>query len=383
MPMITRRSLLKAGAAGLCGTAVSGIPGAAGLVGGIRNAYALDVSPNLSSVEALYYEKKPHKEVVCTLCPRKCKVGDMERGYCGVRENRGGIYYTLVHSRPCAVHADPIEKKPLFHFLPGSRAFSIATAGCNLNCKCCQNWNISQARPEQTSNYTLPPERVVDLAKNKGCASIAYTYTEPIVYYEYMRDCAAAGKPRGIRSVMISAGYINPEPLEALCGRLDAIKIDLKGFRPDVFEDLCSGDLAPVLETLKILARKGVWTEIVYLVIPSINDNPKDIEAMCAWILRELGPDVPIHFTRFHPQYLLKNLPATPVSTIERFHGIARKAGIRYVYVGNIPGHRGESTYCHACGERIIGRFGFRITENNLAAGRCRFCNAAIPGVWS
>jgi len=335
-----------------------------------------------SLIEARHYEKLPHKKIRCTLCPRKCVIDDQERGYCGVRENRGGVYYTLVYGKPCTWHIDPIEKKPLFHFLPGTRAFSISTVGCNIECKFCQNWQISQIRPEQFLEYIASPQEIARAADATGCASIAYTYAEPIVFYEYMYDCAVEGRKRGIRSVMISNGYINPEPMRQLCEVLDAVKIDFKAYTERFYREICRGHLKPVLDTLVLLKQIGIWFEMVYLVIPTQNDSPDEIRRMCRWILRELGPDVPLHFTRFYPQYKLRNLPPTPVKTLERAWKIAREEGLHFVYIGNVPGHRAESTYCPSCGTRLIYRIGYATEIENLDGGRCSHCGMPIPGVW-
>ena len=339
-------------------------------------------SENILLTEARHYEKLPHKKIKCTLCPRECVIDDLERGYCGVRENRGGTYYTLVHSRPCSVNVDPIEKKPLFHFLPGTPAFSLATAGCNVECKFCQNWEISQVRPEQIRSYDLPPKKVVDHARNYGCASIAYTYSEPVIFEEYMYDCAAEGRKRDVRSVMISNGYINSEPMDELCNVLDAVKIDLKAFTQKFYTDLVMGELQPVLDTLVLLKKRNMWTEIVYLVIPTKNDDPGELTEMCQWIASDLGPETPVHFSRFYPQYRLRNLPPTPVKTLKTAREIGLKQGLQFVYVGNVPGDEGESTFCPACGEVVIRRWGYTILQNNLKNGACANCSAKIPGVW-
>jgi len=345
-------------------------------------AYAQERTNQLSKVEAKYYEKLKHKEIRCKLCPRECLVGDKERGYCGVRENQEGVYYTLVHSIVCSANVDPIEKKPFFHFLPATTAFSIATAGCNMNCKYCQNWQISQVRPEQVDNYHLPPELVADYAEQKGCRSIAYTYSEPIVFYEYMLDCAKEGKKRGIKSAVITAGYINHDPLVELCKEVDAIKIDFKGFTEEFYKNICRSELKPVMDRLVDLAKIGIWFELVYLMVPTLNDDMKDIKRMCRWIFKDLGPNVPLHFSRFHPTYLLKNLPPTPVSSLERARETALEAGLRYVYIGNVFGHEAENTYCPNCKNKIVGRNGYIITQINIKDKRCKFCGEIIPGVW-
>ena len=320
--------------------------------------------------------------VQCRLCPRRCVVMDGDRGNCGVRENRQGKYYTLVYGNPCAVNLDPVEKKPFFHVLPGSRSFSIATAGCNLHCKFCQNWEISQARPETTYNFDLPPEKVVAGAQAAGCPSIAYTYVEPIIFYEYMTAVGRLAKDAGILSTCHSNGFINPEPLEKLCGVLDAACVDLKAFTPKFYRDLVGGELEPVLNTLKTYRRRGVHLEIVNLLIPQLNDNPQTLSDMCAWIKDELGPLTPLHFSRFYPLYKMQNHFPTPVSTMEKALELAQKAGLKYVYLGNIPANPAESTYCHACGKLIIHRTGYRIGEIKMKGDTCGYCGAKIPGIW-
>jgi len=299
-----------------------------------------------------------------------------------VRENRDGILYTLVYSKPCAVHIDPIEKKPLFHVLPGSSAYSIATAGCNLRCKFCQNWQISQALPEDVESYDMAPQEVVDKAKKAGAKAIAYTYTEPTIFYEYMLDTAKIAKKEGILNVMHSAGHINEAPLKELCKYLDAANIDLKGFSQDFYGQMSLGNLDSVLQTLKILKEEGVWVEITNLVLPGFNDDPELIKRMCVWIKDNLGPNTPLHFSRFWPMYKLTNLSPTPVETLEKAKQIANDAGLKYVYIGNIPGSSAESTFCPVCRKLLIGRSGYTITENNIKNGKCKFCNAEIPGIW-
>ncbi len=345
--------------------------------------YAFGGKAELSRVEARYYKKLEDREVECMLCPRFCRLGDKERGYCGVRENDGGIYRTLVYGKACSVNVDPIEKKPFFHVLPGANALSIATAGCNVNCKFCQNWEISQVRAEQVEAVDFPPDAVVRRAESAGCPAIAYTYTEPVVYFEYMVDTAAAARRRKIRSLVVTAGHINPEPLAELLGVVDAIKIDLKAFDARFYETYVRGDLKPVLNAVKSVAKSGIWLEIVYLVIPTLNDDPEKIRAMSRWLRDEAGPDVPLHFSRFHPMYLVKDLPSTPLQTLERLHDVARAEGLRYVYVGNVPGHRAESTYCPGCGRTVVERFGYEIRRIDLKKGACAKCGRIIPGVWT
>jgi pyruvate formate lyase activating enzyme len=345
-----------------------------------REGAATDVPP---PKEAMYYKKHPELEVECEICPKNCKVGDIERGYCGAKENRDGIYYSLVYSRPCAVHVDPIEKKPLFHFLPGTRSFSIGTAGCNMDCKFCQNWEMSQARPEQTRNYILGPEELVKNARETSSASIAFTYSEPaVIAYEYMLDAAREANAVAVKTIMISNGYINREPMLEALNCLGAVKIDLKAFTEKYYKDVCDATLKPVLDVLVLLAKSGVWYEIVYLVLPTLNDSDSELRSMSRWIVRELGPDVPIHFSRFYPIYKMKRLPQTPLSTLERAREIARDAGLNYVYIGNVPGHEAENTYCSGCNEPVIRRAGYSILENKISEGKCALCGNSIPGVW-
>jgi pyruvate formate lyase activating enzyme len=349
----------------------------------LRGLYAFGEQANLSHAEARYYRRLPDHEIECELCPRRCKLGDKERGYCGVRQNDRGTYYTLVYGKACAMNVDPIEKKPFFHVLPGTNALSIATAGCNVNCKFCQNWEISQVRPEQVRNFDLPPAAVAENARKYDCPSIAYTYSEPTVYYEYMADTAVEARRDGIRSVVVSGGHINPDPLKALTKAVDAIKIDLKAFSPEFYKTYVRGELAPVLEAIKIIAKSKTWLEIVYLVIPTLNDGEDEVRRMARWIGAEVGPDIPVHFTRFYPMYLIKNLPPTPESTLDNLRRIALDEGLHYVYIGNIPGHEGENTFCARCGKAVIERNGYAILKNSLKRGQCSFCQNPVPGIWA
>jgi len=373
--MITRREFLKLPVYCAAGAAMSSLLPAQAVWAGTS------LAPYTR--EARYYKKLPMKKVQCLLCPRECKVGNRERGYCGVRENQNGTYYTLVYGNPCSVHADPIEKKPFFHFLPGTKALSFSTAGCNLNCRFCQNWEISQARPENVKSISMPPKEAVAEAKRSGCMSIIGTYAEPIVYYEYMLDVAKEGKKAGLKTAMVSSGFIRPEPLIELCRYLDAVKIDLKAFDEEFYRRICVGELAPVLESLKIVAKAGVHLEIVNLVIPTLNDSAVKIKEMCEWIKKNLGNEVPVHFTRFHPIYKLNNLPGTPVKTLKNAQSAAMKAGLIFAYVGNVPGDPGENTICPGCKKVIIERMSYVVTKIAIKNGRCSYCNRAIPGVWS
>jgi len=333
--------------------------------------------------EAYFYQKLENQVVQCQLCPRRCVIQPGKRGFCQVRENRDGKLFSLVYGRPCSVHIDPIEKKPLFHFLPASSAFSIATVGCNLKCLFCQNWQISQARPEDVESVYLEPQELVRRVRQAGSPTIAYTYTEPVIFYEYMLDTAKLAKEQGIRNIMHSNGHINEEPLRQLCKYLDAANIDLKGFSQKFYNEMSLGNLDSVLKTLKILKEEGVWVEITNLILPGHNDDTETIAKMCLWIKENLGGDTPVHFSRFWPMYKMLSLNPTPIATLEKARKIAKDCGLKYVYIGNIPGHIGESTYCPNCGKVIIKRSGYSILGVNLdEQGRCKFCEENISGVW-
>jgi pyruvate formate lyase activating enzyme len=409
-----RRFLLGSGAAAVCGVgAVAGLTGHAWWEAAPRPesepvAPEVDIGPH--TVEARYYTSfagegslnctachespeetlpvsychTPHSGsyVQCSLCPHRCVIAAGERGLCRVRENRGGRLYSLVYGNPCAAHVDPIEKKPFFHFLPSATAFSIATAGCNLRCLYCQNWNISQMTPEETDNADLPPESVVRYAEQAGTPVIAYTYSEPTAFFEYMVSCARLGREAGLRSAVISAGFIEPEPLLELCQAVDAIKIDLKGYDSEFYRKVCGAELTPVLKAIETVFQSGVHLEIVNLVVPGLNDNPDQLRSLARWIAQQLSPDIPLHFSRFMPQYKLANLPPTPVESLDQAREIAAEEGVRFVYVGNVPGHPGNNTYCPVCRRPIIVRDGFTVTEYHLLGGNCEYCGTAIPGVW-
>ena len=296
--------------------------------------------------------------------------------------NKDGVLFSLVYGKPCAVHVDPIEKKPFSHFLPSTTTFSIATAGCVLSCKFCQNWQISQAKPEDTDTYDLPPDSVVRQAIFYKCRSISYTYTEPTVFYEYMYDTALIARKFNLKNTMHSCGYMKEKPLRTLSKHIDAANIDLKAFTEDFYGKICGGSLKPVLNSLVVLKEEGVWLEITNLVIPTLNDDMKNIKEMCRWILKNLGLDVPIHFSRFYPSYKLTNLPPTPLETLTEARRTAMDAGLKFVYIGNIR-HESESTFCPKCKKMLIERTGYFVKQNNISNGKCRFCGTSIAGVWS
>jgi len=337
---------------------------------------------DLSLTEARYYERLADRRVRCVLCPNYCLLSDGERGLCKARLNNGGRLRSLVYGRIVSAAVDPIEKKPLFHVLPGADAFSIATAGCNIRCIFCQNWQISQMAPEDVPFHKATPESVVDAALARKAAAIAYTYNEPTVFYEFMLDTATLARKHGIRNAWITCGYINPEPLREFCKVLDAANVDLKGFSDDFYTRYAAGAVEPVLSTLKILKEEGVWFEITNLVIPDANDDPKQIRAMCRWIRENLGPEVPLHFSRFFPKYKMESKSPTPLATLEMAARIAREEGIQYVYVGNVRQPDSSNTYCPKCRRLLIERHIFAVLRNNLIDGRCPDCGQRIPGIW-
>jgi len=332
--------------------------------------------------EAMWYDSIDETTVQCKLCPRGCTLSNGQRSFCRVREPYQGKLYTLVYELPCSLAIDPIEKKPLFHMLPGSKAFSLATAGCNLRCKFCQNWAISQRSPEQTRNVKFSCKEVVNRASRMGCSSIAYTYNEPTIFYEYALDIQKLAKKKGIRGIYVTNGYMNSEPIKELAKYVEAANIDLKGFDEKYLKEVCAQELKPLLTAIKAYKKNGVWIELTNLVVPTLNDKEKMVEDMCKWIVRELGRDVPLHFSRFQPQYKLEHLPPTPVKTLDKMINIARSSGIKFVYIGNVPGHKGNSTYCPNCRKVLIQRTGYILKNNNLRDGKCKFCGVSIPGIW-
>lgn len=323
--------------------------------------------------------------VTCELCPRACVIPEGAAGDCRVRVNLGGKLRATTYGRPSAVHIDPMEKKPLYHFHPGALIFSLATAGCNLHCLNCQNWQLSQRGGEEMEQiYRAEPAEVVAAAQAERCRSIAYTYSDPIVFYEYVEDTAALARAAGLTNVFVTAAYINREPLRRLCRVLDATNADLKAFDDGFYRRVNGGTLKPVLDALVTFRQEGVWVEVTNLVIPTLNDDLAMIRRMCRWIAAELGVDTPLHFSRFTPQYRMRNLPPTPTQTLERARNEARDVGLRYVYIGNVLGDEGSTTRCPRDGTLLIRRSGFVLTENHLTPdGRCPTCNDKIPGVWS
>ena len=319
----------------------------------------------------------------CLICPNECILKEDEVGDCRSRVNYKGKIYSIGYGNPCSLHVDPIEKKPLYHFLPESRTFSLAVAGCNLACLNCQNWQISQVSPKKTRNYDLMPPEVYKQAKHYNCQSIAYTYSEPIAFYEYFYDSAKIAKQNGVKNIMVSAGYINEKPLRDVAQYVDAANIDLKSFDDDIYARLNGGALQPILDSLKILKNEGVWLEITNLIVPEWTDNLNMIKRMCDWLYKNGFKDTPLHFSRFTPMYKLTHLPSTPVSVLKKALTIAQDAGLNYVYIGNVPGSNAQNTVCPKCKKIVIERKGYRILQNNIVNGKCSNCNTHIAGVWN
>lgn len=333
--------------------------------------------------EAYLYEKQDGNRVRCFLCNHRCLIKDGEKGICGVRENRAGRLVSLVYDRVIAAHTDPIEKKPLFHFLPGSRSYSIATVGCNFRCLFCQNADISQMPADQHSIFgeQMTAEMIVSETIRGGSATIAYTYTEPTIYFELALDTARLATKKGIRNIFVSNGYMTRECLENIHPNLHGANVDLKAFSDKFYKEQCGAKLDPVLKTLATLKELGVWLEVTTLLIPGLNDSSDELR-MLSQFLADLDPNIPWHISRFHPTYKLLHIPPTPAETIHRARDLGYEAGLKYVYAGNLPGDEGEKTFCHHCSALLIDRFGFSVRENNIHNHRCPQCGENIPGVW-
>jgi pyruvate formate lyase activating enzyme len=320
--------------------------------------------------------------VQCELCPKQCLISPGQSGECRVRINDNGVLRTVVYGYPCAIHLDPVEKKPLFHFLPASSIVSIATVGCNLHCQNCQNWNISQANPEDSEAVLCAPDQLVALARQNQCPSIAYTYTDPVVYYEYTLDCARLARDAGIRNVLVTAGYINQDPWRQLLAFVDAANIDLKSISDDFYRRVCDGTLRPVQDALVTAKAMGVWVEVTNLVIPTLNDDPNSLRDLSRWIYQNLGEDTPLHFSGFVPRYKMRHLPGTSSQALETARQIARDVGLKYVYIGNVMSREGQNTYCPSCKGLLVERSGFHILQNRIKNNNCPDCNMRIQGVW-
>lgn len=334
--------------------------------------------------EAYLYESLENEKVRCLLCSHHCIIGSGKKGLCGVRENRSGTLISLVYGKVIASHCDPIEKKPLFHFMPGSRSFSIATVGCNFRCVFCQNADISQMPSDHNRimGEDMTPERIVKDALKTRSASLSYTYTEPTVYYELAVDTARLAVSEGLKNVFVSNGYMTEQCLEDISPDLHAANVDLKAFSDTFYKEQCGAKLEPVLRTLETMKRLGIWLEVTTLLIPGLNDSKEELGEISQF-LANLDKDIPWHISRFHPTYRLTHLSSTPPESIQRARDLGYEAGLRYVYTGNLPGDEGEKTFCHSCGELLIDRFGFNVTENRIRKDLCPTCGSEIPGVWN
>ncbi len=332
--------------------------------------------------EAYLYEKLPEGKVRCALCHHQCVIADGKRGRCHVRENREGTLYSLVYERPISTNVDPIEKKPFFHFVPGSSAFSIATVGCNFRCLHCQNHEISQMPREERGiiGERISCEEVVSLALKYRCASIAYTYTEPTIFFEYAYDTATIAHTKGIKNTFVTNGFMTSEALEMIAPYLDGANVDLKSFSKKFYREVCNAKLQPVLDAIRKMRDLGIWVEVTTLVIPTLNDSEGELREV-ARFLCSVSPEIPWHVSAFHPTYKMLDRPRTSSGIIKRAREIGLEEGLRYVYSGNIPGEEGESTYCYHCKNLLVHRWGFQIVENNLKEGRCPYCSTPIDGV--
>ena len=336
------------------------------------------------TVSTKYWHKLDDGRVQCDLCPRFCKLREGQRGLCFVRANLDGEIVLTTYGRSSGFAIDPIEKKPLNHFLPGTPVLSFGTAGCNLACKFCQNWDISKSREIDTLADEASPETIANAAAELGCRSVAYTYNDPVIFHEYAIDVAKACREKGIKSVAVTAGYVTEEPRQEFYQYMDAANVDLKSFDEDFYFKLTGGHLQPVLDTLKYIKHEtDVWLEVTTLLIPGQNDSDKEINELTQWVVDELGPDVPLHFSAFHPDYKMVNIPPTPVATLVRAREIAMKNGVRYAYTGNVHNREGDSTYCHNCGKLLIGRDWYQLTDWNLDEhGACKYCGTPCAGVF-
>jgi len=332
--------------------------------------------------EGMFYEKVEGEKVKCMLCPHQCLISPGKRGICGVRENRGGKLFSLVYGKAVSWAADPIEKKPFYHFYPGTTAFSFATVGCNLHCLNCQNYSIAHLPKNEINipGHNLSPEEIVILAKREGSKSIAYTYTEPTIFYEYAYETCKIAHEEGIKNVFVTNGYILPEPLKKIAPFLDGANVDLKSIKDDFYKKVCHGRLAPVLEGIRLMKELNIWVEITTLVIPGMNDSDEEFSKIADFILK-LGEEIPWHLSRFYPAYKLTQYPPTPKETLHRARKIGLEKGLKYVYTGNVPGDEGENTFCPKCGKIVIKRYGYLIEEINIKEGRCKWCNNKIDGV--
>ena len=371
-----KRRTLKAGA--LCALGLAGLAAFAPRAEGQTARKGL-----VKARRSEWFTSLGNGRVRCDLCPRACVLARGQRGPCRVRENRGGRGYSLVYGNPSLLQLDPVERKPFFHVLPGERALSVSTAGCNIECKFCEVWDMALVAPEEVYAYEVSPAEVVMHAREMGARAVSFAFGEPVVFFEYMESVARKAREAGLLNLLHTNGYIAEAPLRRLCRYLDAVNVDLKGFDEAFYREVCGGELGPVLRTLRRLRDEGVAVEVTYPLIPSLNDDMEEIDAMSRWLVENLGPGTPLHFARFYPLYKLANLPPTPVRTLDRARETAREAGLDYVYVARVTGHEGENTFCPDCGNTVVERLGFVVERVRLKAGKCARCGHPVPGRWS
>jgi len=355
-----------------------------GFAAGARIACAQRAAPiknqAASLKEAFFWEALADGRTRCTTCPNGCVSAEGDITRCRTRINRGGKLCTLTYGKPCVIYIDPLEKNPLYHVNPGHNALATATAGCNLYCHYCQNWEISQVGPDKTKNMDLPPEALIAEARERGLKWLTFSYTEPVAYYEYAVDAARLARSRGLKVAMVTAGFINPKPLNQLIEVSDAFSITLKGYTSSFYKDICGGTLEDVWRCIKTIAQSGKWMEVVTLVVPGLNDEESGLRSI-ARSLAQINPDIPLHFLRFAPAYKLKLLPSTPLRTLEKARDAARREGLHFVYLSNLPGHAGANTYCPACSKLLVERVGFKILNNRVVNRHCPTCGRKIPGL--
>ncbi len=329
--------------------------------------------------EGVLFDRLPNNKVKCNVCSHRCTIAEGKVGICGTRKNIDGKIHTLIYNTVSSEAVDPIEKKPLYHFLPGTLSYSLGSIGCNFRCEHCQNWNISQVTLEEAWTKEITPEEAVRRALATGCKSISWTYNEPAIWHEYTYDSAALAKKAGLKTIYVTNGYITPEALERISPYLDAYRVDIKSFSEDFYKKVCGARLAPVLESTKLAKKLGMHVEVITLIIPTRNDSREEITQIVRWVRDNLGVDTPMHFTRFHPMYKMDDLTSTPTETLEMAHDIAKKEGMRFVYTGNVPGHKYENTYCPKCNALLIDRAGFRASTIKIEGGKCPSCGEGIP----
>ncbi len=375
----TRRGFLETVLKTGAGLAAAGSPAAAALLSFARSAAAEEGAPR----EVRHYRKLSGGQVQCTVCPLNCVLSSGETCFCRTRTNHDGKLLNHAFDNPCVLRVDPIEKLPLNHYLPGTQSLSLATGGCNLRCLYCQNWQQSQDRPERLRTLDCDRSAAVEGARSKGCATIGYTYTEPVAFYEWCLEVARHAREKKVRNVVATAAFINEEPLKELCDVTDAFTVAVKGFTEKFYDKVCGVKLAPVLRACEVIRKRGVWLEVVTLLIPTYNDSVEEARLLARWVKGSLGADVPLHFARFVPEYRLRDLPRTPLNVMEDARKAALAEGVKHVYLSNVAPHEGNNTFCPKCQTAVVERLGFKILSNRLDKGRCAKCREAIPGVWA